>query len=140
MTVTYLDVGMPQPVADAAVYILHPPDVFSNSTEEAPGGLAIRAELQHYLEILRISGGVMLVLTTRLLPEPGSLSNPEVEAAARARDLSMRQLSNKGEMEMVDLLSIVETVKDGMGKLVTTKKLRSQNGLVMALAVKYQAY
>lgn len=123
---------MPQPVTDAAVYIIHIP--------AASLGLTIKAELDDYLSILSASGGIMLVLTTRLLPEPGTLSNPEIEAGARARDLTMSQLANESEMEMSELLSIIRTVGDSAGKLVVTNQLRSNNGVVLALTIKCQAY
>lgn len=124
--------GMPQSVTDAAVYIIHVPVVSS--------GLTIKAELDDYLGVLRASGGIMLLLTTRLLPEPGTLSNPEVEATARARDLGMLQLANESEMEMSELLSIIKTVGDSAGKLVVTNHLLSNNGVILALTIKYQAY
>ncbi|OBT49352.1 hypothetical protein VE00_00489 [Pseudogymnoascus sp. WSF 3629] len=132
ITVTYRAMGMPQSVTDAAVYIIHVPTTSS--------GLTIKAELDDYLGVLRTSGGIMLILTTRLLPEPGTLSNPEIEAVARARDLSMLQLANESEMEMSELLSIIKTVGDNAGKLVVTNHLRSNNGVILALTIKYQAY
>lgn len=127
ITVTFREAGMPQPVTGAAVYILHPPSV---------GDLA-RTELFRHLGPLRASGGIVLVLTTRILPEPGSLPNPRVEAVARARDLSMLQLANEGEMEMTELLRIIESVADEVGKLVVANELRSPNGLILALALKH---
>ena len=132
ITVTYRAMGMPQSVTDAAVYIIHVP--------AASSGLTIKAELDDYLGVLRGCGGILLVLTTRLLPEPGTLSNPEVEASARARDLNMLQLANESEMEMSELLSIIKTIGDSAGKLVVTNHLRSNNGVILALTIKYQAY
>ncbi|ELR08153.1 hypothetical protein VC83_08898 [Pseudogymnoascus destructans] len=132
ITVTYRAMGMPQSVTDAAVYIVHVP--------AASSGLTIKAELDDYLGVLRTSGGIMLILTTRLLPEPGTLPNPEIEAVARARDLSMLQVANESEMEMTELLSIIKTVGDNAGKLVVTNHLRSNNGVILALTIKYQAY
>ncbi|KFY24935.1 hypothetical protein V493_04938 [Pseudogymnoascus sp. VKM F-4281 (FW-2241)] len=132
VTVTYRAIGMAQSVTDAAVYIIHVP--------AASSGVMIKAELDDYLGVLRVSGGIMLVLTTRLLPEPGTLSNPEVEASARSRDLNMLQLANESEMEMSELLSIIKTVGDSSGKLVVTNHLCSNNGVVLALTIKYQAY
>lgn len=132
ITVTYRAIGMPQLVTDAAVYIIHIP--------AASSILTVKAELDDYLNVLRASGGIMLVLTTRLLPEPGTLSNPEIEAGARARDLSMSQLANESEIEMSELLSIIRTVGDSAGKLVVTNQLRSNNDIVLALTIKYQAY
>ena len=80
----------------------------------------------------------MLILTARLLPEPGSIQNHEVEAVARSRDLALLQLTNEGEMELVELLEIVDSVRDSVGKLVVINKVRSHNNLVVALVVKYQ--
>lgn len=139
LTVTYRSAGMPQHVKDAAVYILHLP---ATSPWLSPGGspaVLIRAELQSYLDLLRTNGSVMLLLTTHLLPEPGSLCGPEVEAVARARDLCMLQLANEGEMELVEVLGMIEAVRDTTGKLVVTSQLRSHNNLTVALVVKHQA-
>lgn len=139
LTVTYRSAGMPQHVKDAAVYILHLPTA---SPRLSPGGspaMLIRAELQSYLDLLRTNGSVMLILTTHLLHEPGSLCGPEVEAVARARDLCMLQLGNEGEMELAEVLSIIEAVRDNAGKLVVTSQLRSHNNVIAALVVKHQA-
>jgi hypothetical protein len=81
----------------------------------------------------------MLLLTARVLPELGSLYDPDAEAKARSRDLALLQLTNEGEMEMEDLLETIGTVGDKMGKLAVTKKLCARNGLVVALVVKYQS-
>ncbi|KFY04765.1 hypothetical protein O988_00530 [Pseudogymnoascus sp. VKM F-3808] len=132
VAVTYCAMSMAQSITDAAVYILHVPT--------ASSGLTIRAVLDDYLGVLRASGGIMIVLTARLLPEPGSLSNPEVEAVARARDLSVLHLANDSEMEMSELVSIIKTVGDGAGKLVITNYLRSNHGVILALTIKCQAY
>lgn len=101
--------------------------------------MLIKSELQSYLDLLRSNGGVMLVLTTRLIPETGSLCGPEIEAVARARDLFMLQLANEGEMELAEMLGIIEAVRDNVGKLVVTSQLRSHNNSIVALVVKHQA-
>lgn len=140
LNVTYRSAGMPQHVKDAAVYILHLPTA---SPRPPPGGspaVLIKAELQSYLDLLRTNGSVMLVLTTRLLPEPGSRCGPEVEAVARARDLCMLQLTNEGEVELTEVLGMIEAVRDNVGKLVVTSQLRSHNNLTAALVVKHQAW
>lgn len=127
VNVTYRSAGVPQHVKDAAVYILHLPSA------------SPRSELQGYLDLLRNSGGIMLVLTARLLPEPGSLCGPEVEAVARARDLCMLQLAGEGEMELAEVLGMIGAVRDSAGRLVVTSHLRSHNNLIVALVVKHQA-
>jgi hypothetical protein len=122
--------GARQLITDAAVYVLH----LSDPHPEAD----ILCELQAHLGPLRIGNGVMIILTSRLLPEPGSLADPEVEAVARSRDLTMRQLLNYGEMEMTDLLGKISMVRDSMGQLVVAKELRSPSNIVVALVVRYQ--
>ncbi|CRG92135.1 hypothetical protein PISL3812_09191 [Talaromyces islandicus] len=130
LTVTSRTLGKRQRVSDAVVYILHLP---SASTS------IVLDELTAHVDALRTRGSIMLILTARVLPEPGSLSDPEAEAKARSRDLALLQLTNEGEMEMDDLLEIIGTVGDNTGRLVVTKKLCARNGLVVALVVKYQA-
>jgi hypothetical protein len=125
---------MPQPITDAAAYIIH---IVPSSGRE--GGPTVRAQLHEYVGVLRASMGVMLVLTAQVLPEPGSIPNSEVEAVARARDLSMLQLANEGAVEMAELVDIIDTLRDETGKLVVINKLRAQDGLVLVLVVKYQA-
>lgn len=138
LSVTYRSAGMPQHVKDAAVYILHLPTAGPRPSPGGSAAMLIRSELQSYLDLLRTNGGVMLVLTTRLLPESGSLCGPEVEAVARARDLYMRQLGGDGEMEMTEFIGIIEGVGDNGGRLVVTSQLRGHNNLVVALVVKHQ--
>lgn len=125
----------PRSVTDAAGYILHLP------AGEGPvqRGLAIRAELQRYLGVLRAGGGFLIVLTPQLLPEPGSLSDPQAEAVARTRDLHMLQLTNEVEMETGELLELIEATGDGTGKLAVVHQLRSQKGLVLAVVARYKA-
>lgn len=139
INVTYRSAGMPQHVKDAAVYILHLPTACPRPSQGGSAAMLIKSELQSYLDLLRSNGGVMLVLTTRLLPEPGSPCGPEIEAVARARDLCMLQLANEGEMELTETLGIIEAVRDSVGKLVVTSQLRSHSNLIVALVVKHQA-
>lgn len=119
-----------QSITDAAVYILHTDAI-------APASMI--SQLQDHLGILRTNGSIMLLLTNRCLPEPGVLANPEVEAVARARDLSMQQLAGETEWELLDLLNTIELVRDEEGKLVVTDRLRYRDDAIVALAVKYQA-
>jgi hypothetical protein len=121
-------------VTDADVYILHLP-----ATSSAGPMLS---QLQELFGILRAGGGrgMMLILTALLLPELGSTSDPRVEAVARTRDLGVLRLAGEGEMEMADLLGMIATIRDGVGRLTITDRIRSSDGVVVALAVKYQVY
>jgi hypothetical protein len=130
--------GALQTVKDAAVYILRlpapSPEVPSHSLPAK-----ILAELRAHLGVLRANTSVTLVLVPCLLPEPGTV-DPDVEAMARLRDLSLLQLANEREMEMGELVEIVNSVHDSTGWLVVVNKLRSRNSATVALGVKYQAY
>ncbi|KAF2111970.1 hypothetical protein BDV96DRAFT_649336 [Lophiotrema nucula] len=130
ITITHRAPGSPQPIANAAVYILHLP------SEDG----AVVGELKVHLEPLRIGNGLLLVLTSRLLPAHGSCVDPDVEADVRSRDLTLSQLLDEGEMDMADLLDQISSVQDGDGRLVVAKQLRSRNGLVVALVVTYQRH
>ncbi|KAL2138955.1 hypothetical protein VTI28DRAFT_5995 [Corynascus sepedonium] len=139
ISVGYRNAGMPQPITDAAVYILHPPAAPPRSPSVSVG-MTIRSELQAHFGLLRSGKGVLLILTTRLLPDPGTTSDSEVEAVARTRDFNMLQLVGEGEMESTELLNIISTVADNTGKLVVCNELRSSSGLILALAVRHQEY
>ena len=123
--------GTRQTAAGAAVYILHLP--FASSSPSA-----VMTELAVHLDVLRSRSGILLILTPRLLPQPGSLPDGEVEATARSRDLALWQMADEGETEMLELLETIDTVRDSLGKLVVTSKLRSRNNLVVAVTVEYQ--
>lgn len=138
LSITYRSPGMPQPVKDAAVYILHLPAVGPRPSTGGSAAVLIKSELQAYLEPLRANRSILLILTSRLLPEPGSPCGPDVETVARARDLCMRQLAGEGEMEMSEVLGTIEATRDNGGKLVVTSQLRGHNNLVLGLVVKHQ--
>ena len=122
-----------QVVKDAAVYILR----LTSPSHSLPA--LILAELHAHIGVLRANALATLILTPRLLPEPGTV-DPHVEAMARLRDLSHLQLTNEPGMELGDLIEAVNSVHDSKGRLVVVNKLRSRNSATVALGVKYQAY
>ncbi|KAJ5698552.1 hypothetical protein N7462_000557 [Penicillium macrosclerotiorum] len=127
--------GAPQPILDAAAYILHLPSPLS------PYSASIRSfiikELQSYVGILCANRAAILILTARFLPPPGSV-NLDVEAISRVRSLTLFQLVNEREAEVADIEDLVNSVGDGLGRLVVVDKLRTRNNLPVGLAVKYQ--
>ena len=131
-------VGDPQTLKDAAVFILHlpssSPEVTSHTLQEN-----ILKELRAHLNVLRANSTATIVMMTRFLPEPGSV-DPEVDAMARCWDLTRKQLANECENEVGELVEIVSNVRDSMGCLVVVNKLHSRTSIMIALAVKYQAY
>ncbi|KAI0192438.1 hypothetical protein F4808DRAFT_453492 [Astrocystis sublimbata] len=121
--------GTRQTVTDAGVYIFHIP---SSSPE------TICSELQAHCGILRANNSVMLIPTAHLLPKSGDECNLVAEAVARSRDLTYLQLANERELELTEVLDLIDTVKDGSGRLVVSRKLLSSNNAVTALIVKWQ--
>ena len=130
--------GAQQTVKDAAVYILQLPprtEGLANKTLSA----RILAELKAHLGVLRANASATLLLAPRLLPEPGTVE-PAVEASARVRDLCRLQLANEREMEIGEIVEMVNTVHDDVGRLVVVNKLRSRDSESVAMGIKYQAY
>lgn len=138
ITVQQRDPGTLQSVHDAAVYILHLPSPSPGMPSHSLG-TRIVAELRAHIGVLRASSCAELVLTARLLPEPGAV-DPDVEAIARLRDLSLLQLANEREIEMVELMDMLNSVRDSLGRLVLVNKLRSRNNTTVVFKVQYQAY
>lgn len=137
ITVTYgASSAAPQTITDAAAYILHLPP----RSTEATSSSTIEGLLQAYLGILRISGSILLIPTSRFLSEPGNFSDPGAETVARTRDLSMLQLFNEGEMAFSELIQIIASVSDSMGKLVVVKELTASNGVVLAVIIKHAVH
>jgi hypothetical protein len=137
ITITYgVSSAAPQTITDAAAYILHLPP----RSAEATSSGTIRGLLQGYLGILRISGSVLLIPTSRFLSEPGTFSDPGAESVARTRDLSMLQLFNEGEMALTELLQIIATVSDSTGKLTVVNELTASNGAVLAIIIKHAVH
>jgi hypothetical protein len=70
-----------------------------------------------------------------MLPEPGSIPNSDSETLARSLDLAQLRLTGKGEMEIVDLLRLIESIGNGTRKLAVAKTIRSRDDIVVALLV-----
>jgi hypothetical protein len=129
MTIQTRTVGDHQPVRDAAVYMLR-----------LPHASAIAAELRVHLPILAASPrATLLLVPTRLLPEPGTV-DMHTEAAARMRDLSLAQLTGQGGIEHRELCDLIAAAKDRHGGLHVVSELRARNNVLVALRVCYQAH
>lgn len=127
-----------QPISDASVYILHLP---SPSPIIPYRSLATRiiAELRTHLDVLRSNPAATLILTPRLLPDPAAV-NADTEASARLRDLSLMQLSNEREIDLSELMNMLNSINDSMGRLVVVNKIKSRESVVVVLEVRYQIY
>lgn len=119
-----------QSVRDAAVYILHL--TLSHSLRSQ-----LLAELTAHLSLLREHPSAVLIVAPPLLPEPGSVSS-EVEAEARARDLTCLQLAQETKLELSELIEMVNACKDRDGRLTVVNKIQFDNGVAAAVSVKYE--
>ncbi|KAK0644847.1 Trypacidin cluster transcriptional coactivator tpcD [Lasiodiplodia hormozganensis] len=131
--------GTPQTVRDASVYILHLPSALCNMASNARAA-HIAAEISAHVDVLRANtSAALLVLTSHLIPDPGTV-DPGVESAARRRDLSLFQLMNDCEMEMSEFTNMLNGSSDSVGRLVVVNTLRSSSGAPVALELRYRLY
>jgi hypothetical protein len=123
--------GSPQTITDAAVYLVR------LSTSASPVRARIVSELRAHLGVLQANRAALLVLTSQLLPEPGTVP-AHVERLARLRDLSLLQLAGTGLLTLQELMDLVDSIHDGDGGLVVVKKLHAANSAVVGLGIRYQ--
>jgi hypothetical protein len=131
--------GTPQPVEDAAVYIINFPLPEPGATWTSLMA-EIDSELRAHLVALQKRPETTLVLTAPALPERGT-THADPDLGSRLRDLSLMQLANEREHEMLEVVNLLNGMGDGEGRLVLVNKVRSggRHGAV-ALEIKYQAY
>jgi len=130
--------GMPQSIPDAAVYIIHLPAPVPGVSSSSLSSQVI-VELNAHIGVLRANSSAALVLTARLLPEPGTI-DPSIERIVGLRNLLRSQLDNEQEIESLNLMDLIENVKDSMGRLVLINKLSSQDKTTVAFEFRYQVY
>ena len=124
--------GSCQPISDAAVYLLRLSRHACKPTRNR-----IVAELSAHLGVLRANKTALLILTSPVLPEPGTVT-PYIERLARLRDLSLLQLAGAGDPSLQELLDLVGSINDGDGGLVVVKKLHASSSPTVALGIRYQ--
>jgi hypothetical protein len=134
------ELGSPQPIRDAAVYILHadlPPPTLSPSPDSHHARLL--AELRVLFTILQANPTAVLILVARGLPEQGSV-DPSIELLGRVHDLALLELSNGREMDIGEVVGILNGVGDSKGRLVAASKVRVRNGAAVVFGVRYRGY
>ncbi|KAK5690387.1 hypothetical protein LTR97_012255 [Elasticomyces elasticus] len=120
-----------QLVKDALVYIIRIPTLGPAPYPQ------LRSELKAHLPILRGNPSATLIVAPPLLPEPGSV-DPSVESLARLRDLSNLQFTSECKMELSELITVINSVRDDSGRLVAANMLRFRSGATSAVSVKYE--
>ncbi|KAI0403082.1 hypothetical protein F4802DRAFT_572995 [Xylaria palmicola] len=136
ITIQQRSPGALQTVVNASVYIIHLPAASPTVTSvEVPARIV--AELRAHIGILRANRRSAILLVTSPLGRRDGVS-PDVEAAARLRDLSKWQLANCREIEMTEITELLSSVRDNLGKLAVTKQFMAPDNAVIALEVQYQ--
>ena len=127
-----------QHVEGAAVYALRLP---LPSPTAPPRSLPpqIAAELKAHLAVLRASSTSRLILIARLLPETG-IADAESAVTACLRDMTLLQLANDRELEISEIMNMLNSVGDSVGRLVLVSKQRARNNATVTFEVRYQAY
>jgi len=125
-----------QTVEGAAVYIIRLPLPSPTAPSQSLYAQSI-AEMKAHLGVLRASRGSRLILIIRVLPETGSV-DPQVAAMSHLRDLSLFQLANEHEFEMLELMNMLNSVRDNEGCLVLVSRLHSSDNGIVAFEVRYQ--
>lgn len=50
------------------------------------------------------------------------------------------QLSNEREIDLSELMNMLNSINDSMGRLVVVNKIKSRESVVVVLEVRYQIY
>lgn len=129
---------MPQPVKDAAVYIVQPSFGSATTDIHSPQEL-LTMELKSHFSVLQANTSALLILAPTMLPEPGSVPI-NLEVQARLLDFAAMQFNQKSAIEVTELFKLTESIFDSHGRLMVTNRLRSADGATIALAVKYQSF
>lgn len=79
------------------------------------------------------------MLTALVLPASGTV-DLDTEASARLRDLSLLQLANGRQAEIVEMVDVLNGVRDSAGGLVVSNEIRSPTSPIVAFEVRYQSY
>ncbi|KAL4950055.1 hypothetical protein BDW69DRAFT_187733 [Aspergillus filifer] len=138
ITIQHRPPGTSQPITDATLYVLHLPSALPTQPTTTLAS-RISAELRAHLDILRSNPNATLILTPRLLPDPGAV-NADIESSARLRDLVLFQLANEREIEMADLMGVLNSVSDSLGRLVVVNKIRSREDCGVLVEVRWQGF
>ncbi|PYH86369.1 hypothetical protein BO82DRAFT_300183 [Aspergillus uvarum CBS 121591] len=135
ITISHRPPGSPQPILNAALYILNfPIPVPGSSSALVPTQLV--AELRAHLPALRLNRSATLVVIA-----PSTSDSDEGIRLTRIRDLSLLQLVRQRELGLSEVINLLNGVSDGEGRLVLVNQVRSAGKYgVVALEVKYQPH
>ncbi|RAH41242.1 uncharacterized protein BO95DRAFT_456741 [Aspergillus brunneoviolaceus CBS 621.78] len=112
ITISHRQPGSPQPILNAALYILNFPIPVPGSS---PASVAthLSAELRAHLPALRLNRSATLVVIA-----PSTSDSDEGIRLTRIRDLSLLQLARQRELGLSEVINLLNGVSDGEGRLV----------------------
>ena len=126
-----------QTVQGAAVYILHLPRPSLGLASGSLGPYVITC-LQAHLDVLQLNPTSRMLLLIR--PFPGDETCPGVTAQTRLRDLSHWQLTNNYDLDVQDVVRLLPSACNGLGRLVLVNKVRDGHRTIVALEIRFKAY
>lgn len=129
-------VGSPQPISEAALYIL---DLSISSLNLGQPKEHVSAELRAHLDILRLNRNSALVLISLILPDTRTDSLEE-ETMTSLRELCMLQLHNQQLLSFKELSELIHNTNDRMGHLSVVREAFSGTRDAVALEIHYQAH
>lgn len=139
--ITILDrvIGSPQPIQDAAVYVINLP-LPEPGMPPSPLATQIRAEMMAHLNTLRTNRSATMVLVVPSFLDRGADSSKSL-SLAEIRDFSLLHLTNEQEMRLPEIIDLLHKMSDSEGRLVLVNKVISAERYgTVGLEVKYQAY
>ncbi|RAH69270.1 trypacidin cluster transcriptional coactivator tpcD [Aspergillus aculeatinus CBS 121060] len=135
ITIAHRQPGSPQPILNAALYILNFPIPVPGSSP-ALVATHLSVELRAHLPALRLNRSATLVVIA-----PSTSDSDEGIRLTRIRDLSLLQLARQRELGLSEVINLLNGVSDGEGRLVLVNQVRSVGKYgVTALEVKYQPH
>jgi hypothetical protein len=131
--------GSPQPIQDAAVYIINLP-LPEPGMPSTPLATQIHAEMMAHFNTLRTNRSATMVLIVPAMSECGT-ENTKTPALAEIREFSLLQLANDREVRTPGIIDLLNKMNDSEGRLALVNRVTSaeRNGIA-ALEVRYQAY
>lgn len=129
--------GTTQTVGDAAVYLLRLPSPALGLSSSML--TTVKSELRAHVDVLRDTNAMLVLIAS--LSSQCETEISDLGADARARDLSLLQLTNESElMEMHELSEAVKSIRDDAGRMIIVSKYQARNSALTALGLKFQAF
>lgn len=96
--------------------------------------------LRNQLEAIKANKNSRLIIMDTVLPTSGSSDSIVEEALLRVRDLTMMQVFNSKERDMVDFTDLFSRASDEYGNLSLVESIKPHGSVMSVMEVKYQPH